>query len=80
LSDLLQIAKEFIGHNRVYEHEKRWHDGNGHSHLRATLFGASLSVPFADGQLQLGAWQQIVFIEFDIRPRKRKVLVLYLGS
>jgi secondary thiamine-phosphate synthase enzyme len=79
ISDLLRLASELIQRDREYEHEKRWQDGNAHSHLRATLFGSSLSVPFSDGQLQLGAWQQIIFIEFDTRPRKRKIFVFCIG-
>ena len=58
-----------------YEHHKTWNDDNGSSHLRASLLGPSLTIPFVDGQLTLGTWQQIVFIDFDTRPRKRDLVV-----
>ena len=63
-----------------YAHNERWHDGNGHSHIRASLLGPSLSVPFYEGRLMLGTWQQIVFLELDNRPRKRKVVVQIMGE
>jgi secondary thiamine-phosphate synthase enzyme len=63
-----------------YEHERRWHDGNGHSHVRASLLGPSLSVPFVKGDLALGEWQQLVLVEFDVRPRTRKIVVQILGE
>jgi secondary thiamine-phosphate synthase enzyme len=63
-----------------YEHQRRWHDGNGHSHVKASLVGPSVSIPFVDGDLVLGEWQQVVLLEFDVRPRKRKVLVQLIGS
>jgi len=63
-----------------YEHQRRWHDGNGHSHVKASLVGPSLSVPLVEGGLALGEWQQIVLVEFDVRPRTRKVLVQLIGE
>lgn len=63
-----------------YAHNERWHDGNGHSHIRASLLGPSLTVPFCEGRLMLGTWQQIVFLELDNRPRKRKVVVQIMGE
>jgi secondary thiamine-phosphate synthase enzyme len=63
-----------------YEHQKTWHDGNGHSHVKASLVGPSLTVPLVAGDLVLGEWQQIVLIEFDIRPRTRKVVVQVVGE
>ena len=63
-----------------YAHNERWHDGNGHSHIRASLLGPSLCVPFCDRRLMLGTWQQIVFLELDNRPRKRKVVVQIMGE
>ena len=57
-----------------YEHEKTWRDGNGHSHLKAALLGPDLAVPFHDRKLSLGTWQQIVLVEFDVRPRERTVI------
>jgi secondary thiamine-phosphate synthase enzyme len=63
-----------------YEHQRRWHDGNGHSHVKASLVGPSLSVPLVGARLALGEWQQIVLIEFDVRPRTRKVIVQLIGE
>ncbi len=63
-----------------YEHEKRWHDGNGHSHVRASLLGPDLAVPFKNRKLLLGTWQQIVFVELDVRPRERTVIVHLMGD
>jgi len=63
-----------------YEHEKRWHDGNGHSHVRASLVGPSLTVPFKDRRLNLGTWQQIVFVELDIHPRTRQIITQIIGE
>lgn len=63
-----------------YEHEETWHDDNGHSHVRASLLGPSLSVPFVDGQMTLGTWQQIILIDFDTRPRTRTVVCQIMGD
>lgn len=63
-----------------YEHENTWHDGNGHSHVRSAVQGASLTVPFSRGKLLLGTWQQIIFIDFDNRPRKREIIVQITGK
>jgi len=63
-----------------YEHQKAWHDDNGRSHVKASLVGPSLSVPFEGGVLTLGTWQQIVFVELDIRPRRREVVVQVMGE
>lgn len=63
-----------------YKHEDTWHDGNGHSHVRAALQGCSLTVPFTDGELLLGTWQQIVLIDFDNRPRRRDIVVQLTGE
>lgn len=63
-----------------YEHDNTWNDGNGHSHVRASLVGPSLTVPFTDGRLTLGTWQQIVLVEMDIRPRERKVVLQMIGE
>ena len=62
-----------------YRHEEAWHDGNGHSHVRASLLGPSLTVPFEGGQLLLGTWQQVVLVDFDARPRRREVVVQLSG-
>ena len=63
-----------------YGHEQTWHDGNGHSHLQATLLGPSLTVPIGQGQLVLGTWQQIIHLECDVRPRERTIIVTILGE
>jgi len=65
--------------NINYEHDNTWHDGNGHSHVRASLQGASLTVPFVNGSLTLGTWQQIIFVDFDNRSRSREVVVQLMG-
>jgi len=66
--------------NINYKHDNTWHDGNGHSHVRAALQGASFTVPFTRGSLLLGTWQQIVFIDFDVRQRRREVVVQITGE
>ena len=63
-----------------YDHQKAWHDDNGRSHVKASLVGPGLSVPFEGGVLTLGTWQQIVFVELDIRPRRREVVVQVMGE
>lgn len=63
-----------------YEHEQTWHDDNGHSHVRASLLGPSLSVPIVDGRLVLGTWQQIILVDFDTRPRTRTIICQIIGE
>ncbi len=63
-----------------YDHQKRWHDGNGHSHVKASLVGPSLTVPLVGGGLSLGEWQQVVLVELDVRPRTRRVIVQLVGE
>ena len=63
-----------------YGHEQMWHDGNGHSHVKASLVGPSITIPFNDGQLLLGTWQQIVFIELDTRARNRTIVLQIMGE
>jgi len=63
-----------------YGHEQMWHDGNGHSHVKASLIGPSLTVPFIDGKLCLGRWQQIIFIELDTRTRNRDLILQIIGE
>ncbi len=62
-----------------YEHHLRWGDGNGHSHVRASMIGPSITIPFKDGELMIGNWQQIVFIELDVRARERQIVVQVVG-
>ena len=80
LSDLRRLFDEIVPSNRDYAHNSRWHDGNGHSHIRAAIQGASLTVPFTKGRLLLGTWQQIIFIDFDNRSRKREITVQITGK
>lgn len=70
----------YLTPSRAYGREQTWHDGNGHSHLQATLLGPGLTVPVRDGKLLRGAWQQIVHLECDVRPRQRTVVVTVLGE
>jgi len=80
VQDLEDLFNRYIPPGRDYHHEKKWHDGNGHSHLRASLIGPSISVPFVAGNLTLGTWQQIVFIEFDNKPHHRELVVQVVGE
>jgi len=79
-ADMPAILDKLIPPSRNYGHEQAWHDGNGHSHLQATLLGPSLTVPIADGRLVLGTWQQIFHLECDVRGRERTVVVTVLGQ
>jgi len=78
--DLPSILDKLIPPSRAYGHEQAWHDGNGHSHLQATLLGPSLTVPIADGKLALGTWQQIFHLECDVRGRQRTIVITVLGE
>jgi secondary thiamine-phosphate synthase enzyme len=80
LSDLRRLFDEIIDPARHYAHNARWGDGNGHSHVRAALLGASFSVPFVNRRLTLGTWQQIIFIDFDNRQRRRELVVQLMGE
>ncbi len=80
LIDLPTILERIAPKNLVYEHEKRWHDGNGHSHVRASLIGPSITIPIIKGKLTLGTWQQIVFLELDVRNRNRRLIMQTIGE
>ena len=80
IHDLQQVLDEITPPDREYRHHLRWHDDNGHSHIRAALIGPSLTVPFVDGALTLGTWQQIVFCDFDTSPRSRTLVVQIIGE
>lgn len=80
IHDFPAMLSRIVPKNIEYKHDNTWHDGNGHSHVRASLIGPSLIVPIVDGNLTLGTWQQIVFLEFDIRPRNRKVILQIMGE
>jgi len=78
--DLKDAFERLIPRNMDYEHNLRWGDGNGFSHVRAALCKASLTVPFTDRRLLLGTWQQIVLVDFDNRPRERRLILQFMGE
>ena len=78
--DLPAILDKLIPPSRNYGHEQTWHDGNGHSHLQATLLGPSLTVPIAEGKLVLGTWQQVFHLECDVLGRQRTLVVTVVGD
>ena len=80
VSDMHDAMDRLYPRDVDYEHHQRWGDGNGHSHIRASFVGPSLTVPIVDGDLKLGTWQQIVFMEFDNKPRSRELSVQVLGE
>jgi len=80
VADLNRVWDQLAPKDGTYEHHLRWGDDNGSSHVRAALLGPSLTVPFADGTLLLGTWQQIMLIEFDTRPRKREIVIQIVGD
>ena len=80
ITDLQQVMEDIAPRDRDYRHHLRWDDGNGSAHIRAALLGPSLTVPFVEGQLTLGTWQQIVFINFDTRPRSRNLVLQLMGE
>jgi secondary thiamine-phosphate synthase enzyme len=75
VNDLKKAIERMAPEGMVYEHNERWGDGNGYSHVRAAIFGASLQIPIVEGKMTLGTWQQIVLLDFDNRPRKRRIEV-----
>lgn len=77
--DLPSLLDRLMPASREYGHERTWHDGNGHSHLQATLLGPSVTVPITEGKLRLGTWQQVFHLECDTRSREREVVVTVLG-
>ncbi len=79
VSDLKAAFERVAPEHIEYSHNARWGDGNGHSHVRAAMLGASFSAPFTDSRLLLGTWQQIVLVDFDNRPRTREVIVQTVG-
>lgn len=80
IKDLQRLFDEIISQNREYAHNARWGDGNGHSHVRAALLGPSLTIPFIDQRLTLGTWQQVIYVDFDTRPRRRSLILQLLGE
>ena len=80
VEDFSRLMEKIAPDNIPYNHDKRWGDGNGFSHIRASLIGPSLTVPFSGGRLNLGPWQQVVFVDFDNGPRTRTILFQFLGE
>lgn len=80
VADMREAMDRLYPKGEDYEHHRRWGDGNGHSHIRASFVGPSLTVPVVDGRLLLGTWQQIVFMEFDNKPRTREIAVQVVGK
>ena len=78
--DFPRMLSRIVPKNIEYQHDNTWHDGNGHSHIKASLIGPSMTIPFKDGNLMLGTWQQIVLLETDIRPRQRKIILQIIGE
>ncbi len=80
VQDMQSAIERLIPQDINYRHNARWHDGNGHSHVRAAFIGPDITVPFQKRELLLGTWQQIVFVDFDNRPRNRRVIIQILGE
>jgi len=80
VADLQEVFEAVAPSDRDWRHHLRWGDHNGHSHVRSALLGPSLSVPFVGGELCLGTWQQVVLVDFDDRPRRREVVVQFVGE
>jgi len=78
--DLKRCFERLAPENDAYAHEATWHDDNGHAHVRASLLGPSLAVPFVDRRPTLGTWQQVVLIDFDTRPRQRTIVIQLVGD
>ena len=80
LQDFRRIFSEIVPKDENYLHDNAWHDGNGHSHIRSALLKGSITIPLVDGRMTLGTWQQIVFVDFDVRPRRREIIVHVMGE
>lgn len=80
IKDLPEFMEKIIPEKKYYYHNETWGDGNGYSHLRATLMGPSLTIPFENKNLLLGTWQQVIFIEFDNKPHRREIIVQINGD
>ncbi|MBN1273158.1 MAG: YjbQ family protein [Candidatus Aminicenantes bacterium] len=80
IRDFSELLERIIPSNVPYHHDARWGDGNGFAHVRSALIGPSLTVPFSDGKMDLGIWQQVVFVDFDNRPRSRRIRLQFLGE
>jgi secondary thiamine-phosphate synthase enzyme len=80
IADIKKALDRIAPRDGHYEHDQRWHDGNGHSHVRAAFLKPSVAIPFSNKTLMLGTWQQLVFIELDVRPRNRTIVVQLIGD
>jgi len=80
VADITKALDRIAPRDGHYEHDQRWHDGNGHSHVRASFLKPSVTIPFSNKALMLGTWQQLVFIELDVRPRNRTIVVQLIGD
>ncbi len=80
IKDFVTTLSRIAPADITYEHDKRWQDGNGRSHVKASLIGPDLVVPLSNGKLELGTWQRIVLVEFDIRPRRRSIVIQIVGE
>ena len=80
VQDLKNYFEKIAPKSAEYQHNMRWHDGNGYSHVRASFLGPDISIPFIKGRMTLGTWQQIIFIDFDNRPRTRELVVQITGE
>lgn len=80
IRDFEELMERVAPKDAFYHHNQRWHDGNGFSHTRAALLGCSITVPFTEGRLTLGTWQQVVFVDFDNKPRKRELICQLMGE
>jgi len=80
LQDFPEMLEKIASMNTTYNHDRTWHDGNGYAHLRSSLIGPSITVPFEAGQMVLGTWQQVIFLDFDNRPRQRQLHVQIVGE
>jgi secondary thiamine-phosphate synthase enzyme len=80
INDFPDMLSRVVPNDIEYKHNETWEDGNGHSHIRASLIGPSLTIPFKDGKLMLGMWQQIVLFEMDTRQRTREIIVQIMGE
>lgn len=80
VEDFSRLLDKIAPDNIPYHHDRRWGDGNGYAHVRAALVGPSLTIPFMEGRLMLGTWQQVVFVDFDNRPRTRTIVLQFMGE
>ncbi len=80
VNDLKEVFSRLVPENDFYAHNARWGDGNGHSHIRASILGPSISIPFISSRLMLGTWQQIILVDFDNRPRNREIILQIVGE